>query len=338
MENNPISKKIKMDNNAADMAGIHENLVDLGRFECSEILKDDPTRKTTAVRATVKGSDEPAVVILEKTAFSEPNVKAIFSSATVVQKTFHNDIYGNYSGFPKQELNGLKITVIHPATEKHIEKWSAQESFLVNETPELYSSVLLDHLKESSFDVKWVYNILEHRRESERIVCEDPDPATGFVLLPDLKWDGHTLENLYLVAIVRRRDLTSIRDLRSQHLPLLRNIWRKGTEAIERRYGVPACRLRVYLHYQPSYYHLHVHFTSVRFEAPGTHVGKAHLLPEVISNVELLPDFYQRATLSYYVRAADPLADRFRRAGYNLQVESAPEAVQATEADSDGGS
>lgn len=26
------------------------------------------------------------------------------------------------------------------------------------------------------------------KTESERIIFEDPDPATGFILLPDFKW------------------------------------------------------------------------------------------------------------------------------------------------------
>lgn len=36
---------------------------------------------------------------------------------------------------------------------------------------------------------QWVYNILEKKAEADRIVYEDPDPETGFVLLPDFKWD-----------------------------------------------------------------------------------------------------------------------------------------------------
>ena len=36
---------------------------------------------------------------------------------------------------------------------------------------------------------QWVYNILEKKEESERIVFEDPDSKTGFILLPDMKWD-----------------------------------------------------------------------------------------------------------------------------------------------------
>ena len=76
---------------------------------------------------------------------------------------------------------------------------------------------------------QWVYNILEHRSETERIVCEDADPETGFVMVPDLKWDGESLESLYLQALVHRRGLRSIRDLTADHLPLLRNIWTRGT-------------------------------------------------------------------------------------------------------------
>ncbi|XP_037077427.1 m7GpppX diphosphatase-like [Pollicipes pollicipes] len=327
MEGQGSAKKFKKDNDAETIIAtgdIHQGLEDLGKFTCSQVLKDDPTKKMLALRADVKGSVNPAVVIFEKTAFSEGSAKEILSSATALKKTFHNDIYGNYTGFPKPELNGLKVTVIHPATDKHIDKYTAQESILVNETPKLYSEVLLEHLKESSMNIQWVYNILEHRSEAGRIVCEDTAPETGFVLLPDLKWDGRTLETLYLVAIVRRRDLRSLRDLRAEHLPLLRNIWTKGTEAIKEKYGVPAWQLRVYFHYQPSYYHLHVHFTSVRFDAPGTHVGKAHLLPSVISNIELLPDYYQRATLSYFVRCGDPLAARFARAGVGAREADAP--------------
>ncbi len=73
-----------------------------------------------------------------------------------------------------------------------------------------------------------MYNILEGRSEVERIVCNDEDPETGFVLLPDLKWDQKEVENLYMLAIVRKRGLLSLRELNATHLPLLRNVLHKG--------------------------------------------------------------------------------------------------------------
>ena len=60
------------------------------------------------------------------------------------------------------------------------------------------------------------------------MVYKDEDPLMGFVLLPDLKWDTKDLSNLYLVAIVQRRDLLSLRDLTAEHIPLLKHIMALG--------------------------------------------------------------------------------------------------------------
>lgn len=71
-------------------------------------------------------------------------------------------------------------------------------------------------------------NILEKKRETDRILFEDPDPETGFILVPDMKWNRTDLESLYLVAIIHKRNIGSIRDLTAEHLPVLRNILNKG--------------------------------------------------------------------------------------------------------------
>lgn len=71
-------------------------------------------------------------------------------------------------------------------------------------------------------------NVLDGKAESDRVVYSDPDPLSGFMLLPDMKWDRSDVQNLYMLAIVRRRDLFSLRDLTAEHLPLLRNILNKG--------------------------------------------------------------------------------------------------------------
>lgn len=85
--------------------------------------------------------------------------------------------------------------------------------------------------------------------------------------MKDLKWDDE-LSTLYLIAITRKK-IKSIRDLNESHLPLLKNIKEAGTKAIFDKYGIPKTQLRIYFHYQPSYYHLHVHFTSFSVENSG---------------------------------------------------------------------
>lgn len=119
------------------------------------------------------------------------------------------------------------------------------------------------------YHFQWVYNILDHKKETERIIFEDPDKELGFILLPDLKWDGKTRETFYAIAIVHQFNLKSLRSLTPAHLPLLRNIQSKGVSAINDKYGLDETQLRIYLHYQPTFYHLHVHFTFLKHEAPG---------------------------------------------------------------------
>ena len=82
------------------------------------------------------------------------------------------------------------------------------------------------------FIFQWVYNILEKQSEVERIIFEDPDMETGFILVPDMKWDGKQLEDLYVVALVQDRSLHSIRCLTAEHIPLLENVQQKGLVCI----------------------------------------------------------------------------------------------------------
>lgn len=93
----------------------------------------------------------------------------------------------------------------------------------------------------------------------------------GFILLPDFKWDGKNPETFYALAIVHQLDLKSLRLLTAKHLPLLQNIQTKGIGAVKEKFGLDETQLRIYVHYQPSFYHFHIHFTALKYEAPGTH-------------------------------------------------------------------
>lgn len=67
-------------------------------------------------------------------------------------------------------------------------------------------------------------------------------------------------------------------------------------------------QLRAYLHYQPSYYQLHVHFTHLNFAAPRSSVGEAHLLEDVIDNLANIDsDFYAKKTLTFVVKESSSL-------------------------------
>lgn len=208
----------------------------------------------------------------------------------------------------------LKASTIFPATEKHIQKYSEQDVFVVKETPELYEKITVPYISSGQFSLDWLYNVLDHKKEQDRIIIEDLDPVTGFMLLPDLKWDGINPATLYCTALILDRSIKSIRELREQHLPLLENIRTKSLKAIEEKYGVAPSQIRAYFHYQPSYYHLHIHFNYLKYDAPGIFCDKAHLLDTVIDNIKLMPNYYEKATLNFVARATDKLYIAFKEA------------------------
>ncbi|XP_059040565.1 m7GpppX diphosphatase [Mustela lutreola] len=310
----------------AEAAGIEEKGTGVGNgtsapvrlpfsgFRVKKVLRESARDKIIFLHGKVNetsgdgdGDGEDAVVILEKTPFQVEQVAQLLKGNPELQLQFSNDIYSTYHLFPPRQLSDVKTTVVYPATEKHLQKYLRQDLHLVRETGSDYRNITLPHLESQSLSIQWVYNILDKKAETDRIVFENPHPSDGFVLIPDLRWNQQQLDDLYLIAICHRRGIRSLRDLTPEHLPLLRNILREGQEAILQHYQVKGDQLRVYLHYLPSYYHLHVHFTALGFEAPGTGVERAHLLADVIENLECDPDFYQRRTLTFALRADDPL-------------------------------
>ena len=51
-------------------------------------------------------------------------------------------------------------------------------------------------------------------------------------------------------------------------------------------------------------------------EAPGFGADRAHLLRDVIQNIEFLNDYYKKAALTFIVRENDKLYSRLKDHGY----------------------
>jgi m7GpppX diphosphatase len=84
------------------------------------------------------------------------------------------------------------------------------------------------------------------------------------MLQKDWKYNvGDDISTLYCLAIVKQKDLLSIRDLTAEHLPLLKSILAESVSAISKTFDVPKEKILAYLHYHPTYYHLHVHFVHI---------------------------------------------------------------------------
>ena len=145
---------------------------------------------------------------------------------------------------------------------------------LINESYEMYNTVVQPYIQSiiDSGSLSWINNVMEGKKEVERLLVNHEE----FVINVDTKWRTHppplttprsewynhsSTADLYCLGIVKDSSITCIRDLRGHHIPLLKSMVKEGLAAIKSLYGVEENQIRIFVHYQPQFYHFHVHFT-----------------------------------------------------------------------------
>jgi m7GpppX diphosphatase len=170
----------------------------------------------------------------------------------------NNDIYlwfmassgSSSQSDPDSQPPDLKINLIYPCTTKHIKKYSSQRLRLVKETPQIYKDHVRPYMQKQREEgrLNWVFNILEGRTEQEDVFYREHGEE-GFLILPDLNWDRKTLTSLHVLGIVERRDIWSLRDLKSEHVVWLKHMRSKLIEATVKLYpDVERDMLKLYVH------------------------------------------------------------------------------------------
>ena len=192
-------------------------------------------------------------------------------------------------------------------------------SILIHETPQLYNMIVKPYIQ-SLLDngcLSWIQNVIEVKKEKERLLVNHDE----FIVNIDTKWRTHppplttpreewinhpSTSDLYCLGIVKQYGITSLRDLRGCHVPLLQSMLSEGLSAIQSTYGVPSNQIRVFVHYLPQFYHFHVHFTRLENEF-GTTCERGHLLHDVIQNLEMDSEYYCKRTMTYKLQRGTPL-------------------------------
>lgn len=287
--------------------------LDFKSLEVVALLNSDPISKYAALHVRLNGAD--SIILAEKSNFNEDSQVALSELGLNVGNVNReievlgvNDIY--YRLLVK--FGGIahaRLTLIHPATPLHFTKYTKQAKVMIKETPEVYDRVVRPWIEQQAASrLAWVENILNGVGEQEKMIYRDD----SFCLLPDSKWDERNLSELYLLFIASDRRLRSLRDLTAEHLPILKLMVEVAQQEVPKRYpGVKADQLRLYVHYQPSYYQFHVHVVALEGER-GMAVGQAHLLEDLISLIELDGSIMQKRTLHYSLGLTHPL--------YNLML------------------
>jgi len=211
------------------------------------------------------------------------------SDLTDIKLTMNNDRF--YKFFATQSVNTVyDVLAVYPAQEEDYKKYLSKKKRIL-ETPNIYYKTTYPRIVHQ--DLTWIDNIMNGKKESDNIIYNDED----FILMPDLKWSTGDLCDMYYLAIFKDKELRSIRSLNQSHLSLLNKVKEISTNKIKELHNINDDQLRLYFHYHPTFWQLHLHINLITKSWHGALSDCAHLLPTVINNIELVNDYYQRANI-----------------------------------------
>ena len=197
---------------------------------------------------------------------------------------FTNDIYSKH----KAKITNLEGELI---VCKDINKLDEFYKKIIPETYQEYLEIISqrDFSKE-----QWVYNILDGIAEQNKIIYRDE----YIVIIPNYTWDCMDITKMYLLVFPNDKTLHTLRDLTKTNIDLLVHIKTKTLEVIKSMWGFDSNIIKMYLHYTPSTYHLHIHFVLISNFDVNSSIEYSHDLDNVINTLKIKSDYYQIITMN----------------------------------------
>jgi len=169
-----------------------------------------------------------------------------------------------------------------------------QERYL--ETYEDYKKNILPKALKSS--KQWLDDIIEGKKEQELILYQDKD----FILLISDKWTDNNIDHLRILAFFKQNNLRSIRDITSKNIKLLEKVKNKSCEVIKKKYNFTEDQLKIFFHYRPSVWQLHLHFVNLNYTLRSSSIEKAFEYHAVIENIKLVSDYYKKISIYTFMK------------------------------------
>ena len=72
----------------------------------------------------------------------------------------------------------------------------------------------------------------------------------------------------------------------------------KSIEIIKNNFDLDDTELKIFFHYEPSTYHLHIHFINVLNKDLNSSVEYSHSLDNVLFNLELDSNYYKKIIMN----------------------------------------
>ena len=298
----------------------------ISNFSVQETLRFEAGGRLAVVLGKLDGRD-CVLELKQRAALADP--QALEDALPKLKLTLTNHSGAEYSYYAATDPTTgatYDLEAVWPAPERLVQRKRPAEICVVEETAEAYDRVVRPFAEAQAAKIGWIDAVcaLEKERERNLHACD------AFVVNVDTKWSTHGpfdadratwrgadwTRDLYLLAISKDASLKSMRDLRGpEGAGLCRAMRAALLQCAADVYGVPATKLRVFFHYQPQFYRLHAHCTRAEHTNPGCECDRAHLLTTVAANLDLAPDYYARAPLTYKLRVGEKLHGLLSAAG-----------------------
>ncbi len=211
-----------------------------------------------------------------------PSKVVSFDNIKKIKKILSNDIYEKYKACTK--VYGELIVC------QDSSKITNRQTTIKKETYEEYLEYL--NKRDPKKDT-WIYNIIDGTHEQDSILYRDDK----CVVIPTYTWDAVCVMKLHVLCIPTDITLRTIRSLEKKHIPLLEHMKEVTLKVIETKFNLNRQNVKTYFHYNPSTYHLHIHFVNTMLQN-GSSVEHTHDLDSVIFNLSICDDYYKKIKLN----------------------------------------
>ena len=192
----------------------------------------------------------------------------------ILNINLQNDLYDSYTA----ELNVKGIYTIC----KDVTKLKKENISFINQTYNEYELFMKNH---DFVNDEWIFKINKDNLYNDDIIS----------IFPDIKWkniEDKNIEHLHILSIPIDRSLRTIRDLHKEHIPMLIYLRDTTFKLLKEKYSIDNTKIKAYIHYPPSTYHLHIHFAHVNNMYAKSSIEYSHLLNNVILNLSLDTNYY----------------------------------------------
>jgi m7GpppX diphosphatase len=212
-----------------------------------------------------------------------PNTIVSFPSIRKIKTIMENDSFIKYQAIA--EVNGEYIVCNDNTKLKTYTKRIIKES---------YEEYLEFMLKRGFEKDQWIYNIINGVAEKETILYRDDI----VIVIPAYTWDSTEIEKIHILCLPTDTSIRTIRDLTLENVQLLEHMKNATLQKIEEIYGLTEENLKMFFHYDPSTYHLHIHFINNVNTETWSSVEYSHDLDSVIFNLKMNSNYYKQIKLN----------------------------------------